>query len=83
MPLTFNAVKLCVVTINEKPWVRAREVCRALEYQKGRARDVLKSHVNKRHKHELEGTSAVTPGDWPKNSQPDKYYISEDGSVSS
>ena len=79
MPLTFNAVKLCVVTINEKPWARAREVCRALEYQKGRARDVLKSHVNKQHKHELEGTSAVAPADWPKNSQPDKYYISEDG----
>ena len=34
MPLTFNAVNLCVVTINEKPWTRAREVCRALEYGK-------------------------------------------------
>ena len=34
MPLTFNAVILCVVTINEKPWTRAREVCRALEYGK-------------------------------------------------
>ena len=27
----------------------------------------------------MEGTSAVTPADWPKNSQPDKYYISENG----
>ena len=34
MSLTFNAVNLCVVTINEKPWTRAREVCRALEYGK-------------------------------------------------
>ena len=34
MPLTFNAVELCVVTINENPWTRAREVCRALEYGK-------------------------------------------------
>ena len=31
MPFTFNAVELCVVTINEKPWTRAREVCRVLE----------------------------------------------------
>ena len=55
MPLTFNAVDLCVVTINEKPWTRAKEVCRALEYKKGRTRDVLKKHVrieNKQHKHE-------------------------------
>ena len=66
MQLTFNAVELCVVTMNEKPWVRAREVCRALQYQKGRARDVLKTHVsfeNKQHKHELEGPAAVTPVD--------------------
>ena len=26
MPLTFNAVELRVVTINEKPWTRAKEV---------------------------------------------------------
>ena len=39
MPFTFNAVELCVVTINEKPWTRTRKVCKALEYQKGRARD--------------------------------------------
>ena len=62
VPFTFNAVQLCVVTINEKPRTRAREVCRALEYQKGRARDVLKKHVSiesKQHKHELEGPAAV------------------------
>ena len=38
MLFTLIAVELCVVTINEKPWTRARKVCRALEYQKGRAR---------------------------------------------
>ena len=26
MPFTFNAMELCVVTINEKPWARAREM---------------------------------------------------------
>ena len=62
MPFTFNAVELCVVTINEKPWRRAKEVCRALEYKKRRARDVLKKHVSiekKQHKHKLEGRAAA------------------------
>ena len=73
MSFTFNAVELCIVNINENPWIHAREVCSALEYQKGRARDVLKKYVSieiKQHKHELE---------WSKNSQPDKCYISEEG----
>ena len=58
MPFTFNAVELCVATINEKPWTRAKGVCKALEYQKGRARNVLKKHVsikNKQHKHGWKG----------------------------
>ena len=32
MPFTFNAIELCVVIIDEKLWTRAREVCKALEY---------------------------------------------------
>ena len=31
MPFTFNAVELCVATINEKTWTRAKEVCKALQ----------------------------------------------------
>ena len=36
IPFSFNAVELCVLIINEKPWTRARdrEVRRALEYNK-------------------------------------------------
>ena len=34
MPFTFNAVGLCVVIIDEKPWTRPRKVCKALEYGK-------------------------------------------------
>ena len=41
MPFSFNAVELWVVTINEQPWTRAREACRALEYNKKTA-DVVK-----------------------------------------
>ena len=71
------------MNINERPWICAKEVYRALEYKKGRARDVLKKHVsieNKQHKHELEGcTAAVHPLEWSKNSQPDDYYINEEG----
>ena len=55
----------------------------ALEYKKGRTRDVLKRHVsieNKQHKHELEGGAvAAHPLEWPKNSQPDDYYTIEEG----
>ena len=72
MQFSFNAVELCVVTINEKPWAHAKEACRALEFKKGRARDVLKKHVsieNKQHKHELEGrAAAVRPVEWLKKS---------------
>ena len=83
MPFTFNAVELCVVTIIEKPWTRAREVCRALKYKKGMARDVLKKHVsieNKQHNYELEGIAAAArPLEWPKKSQPDDYFMNEEG----
>ena len=34
MPFSFKAVELCVVTINENPWTGAREVCKALKYEK-------------------------------------------------
>ena len=83
MPLTFNAVDLCVMTINEKPWTRAKKACRPLEYKKGMVRGALKKHVsieNKQHKHELERHAAAAhPLEWPKNSQPDDYYINEEG----
>ena len=55
MPFVFNAVELCIVTINGKPWTRAREVCKALRYEKA-ARRVVRHHCtreNIRHKHQL------------------------------
>ena len=42
MPFTFNAVELCVVTINEKPWIREKEVCRTLNYKRNYANIVLR-----------------------------------------
>ena len=83
MPFAFNAVKLYVVTTNEKLWTRAKEACMALEYKKDRTRDVLKKHVsigNKQHKHELEGRPvAARPLECLKKSQPNDYYINEEG----
>ena len=48
MPFVFNAVELCVVTINEKPWVRSREVCRALEYdaKTSETAKIINAHVS-------------------------------------
>ena len=34
MSFVFNAVELYVVNINEKPWMRAREVCKTREHNK-------------------------------------------------
>ena len=54
MPFAFNAVELYVVTINEKPGTRAREVCRVLEFGKAtKAADIVKhlcSRENYAHK---------------------------------
>ena len=46
MPFAFNAVILCIVTINEKPWTRAKEVCKALQFNKKTA-DIIKAFCSK------------------------------------
>ena len=67
----------------KKPWTCAKEACVALEYKKDSTRDALKKHLSidkKQHKYELEGRAeAARPLEWPKNSQPDDYYINEKG----
>ena len=78
MPFTFNAVNLCVVTIDEKPWTRARKVYKALEYGKATKVAFVVSHfcsrTNYAHKWQLTGlVSETKPVDWPIDSQ--KYNI--------
>ena len=46
MPFSFNAVELCVVIINEKPWTRAKETYKALEYNKKTA-DIVKTFCSR------------------------------------
>ena len=57
MQFSFNVVKLCVVTIDEKAWTSAREVYRALEYLKAtKAANIVKqlcSKENYAHKWQL------------------------------
>ena len=84
VPFTFKNVELKVVTINSRPWTRAKEVCKALEYgENTKPKDVLKKHVsikNKQHQHQLKGwIAAAQPLNWPKNSQPSEYYLNEEG----
>ena len=84
MLFSFNAVELCVMTINEKPWIRAREVCRALEYSKAtKTADTVKhlcSRENYAHKWQLtELVSETNFVDWPKDLRKNDYYINEEG----
>ena len=82
MPFSFNAVKLCVVIINEKPWTRAWEVYKALRYEKA-ARRVVRhqcTRENIQHKYQLAvvSTEGMTVN-WPKDSQKLELYINEEG----
>ena len=43
MQFASNAVELYVVTINGKPWTSAREVCKALSYEKKNCKHYQKS----------------------------------------
>ena len=81
VPFTFNRVELCVVAINEKPWTRAKEVCRALEY-KNKTAIIVKNHCSKEnyaHKWQLSSV-ACTPINWPRwDSNKLDLYIHEEG----
>ena len=80
IPLIFNAVELCVLTINENPWTRAKEACRTLEYGKAtKFADIVKhlcSKENYTQKYQLSSVHAIN---WPKYSQKHNYDISEEG----
>ena len=58
VPFTFKNVELKVVTINGKPWTRAKEVCKALEYNKKTAHV---SRENYAQQYDLSKWSAADP----------------------
>ena len=82
VPFAFNAVELYVVTLNGKHWTRAKEVCKALEYNKKTAH-VIRAHCSRENyaqKYDL--TKVPTEGtllNWPSDSRKDDYYINEEG----
>ena len=81
MPFTFKNVELYVVTVNGKHWTRAKEVCKALEYNKKTAH-VVRAHVsvdNYAQKYDLTKWSADQPVNWPSDSRKDDYYLNEEG----
>ena len=82
---TFNVVELCVVTINEKPWIRSREVCRVLEYDSktSKTANIIKMHCspeNTTHKYQMSSVHvACTPINWLKDSQKYDVHTNEEG----
>ena len=84
MPFAFNAVELYVVTVNAKPWTRAKEVCKAVGYGKiKKTADVIKqlcSRENYAQKWQLSKVpTAGTSLEWPFDSRKDDYYLNEEG----
>ena len=84
MPFVFNAVELCIVSINGKPWTRAREVCRTLGYGKvTKTAHVIKAHVspeNYTQKYQMSSVpAACTLINWPKDLQKYDIYTNEEG----
>ena len=83
MQFYFNVIELSVVTINEKPWARAREVHRALEYGKAtKAADIVNhlcSRENYAHKYPLNKFVSEANLDCSRDSRKDDYYLNEEG----
>ena len=85
MPFTFKTVELCAVTINEKPYIRAREVCSPLEYdtKTSKTANIIRVHYsleNITQKYQMNSVNtACTLINWPKDSQKYDIYTSEEG----
>ena len=82
VPFTFKNVELKVVTINCKPWTRAKEVCKALEHSRS-INHVIKDHCSRENyaqKYDLTRQSAADHLlNWPSDSRKDDYYFNEEG----
>ena len=79
MPFSFNAVDLFVVTINERPCTRSREVSRGLGHdaKTSKTANIVKDHCSPKNftqKYQMNSVHAAsTPINWPKDLQ--KYNI--------
>ena len=82
VPFTFNSIKLFTITINDKPWTRAKEICQSLNYARNTP-NIISDHIspeNRAYKYQLvnlpSGGKSVK---WPTDSRKDEYYINEQG----
>ena len=72
---TFKNVEFKVVAINGKSWTRAKEVCKAFEYdtETSKTADIIRAHCSREnyaHKYQMTGVhGSCTPVNWPKDSQ--------------
>ena len=70
------------MTINGKPWTRAKEVCKAVEYSQS-MNHVIKVHCSRENyaqKYDLSKWSAADHLlNWPSDLRKDDYYLSEEG----
>ena len=82
VPFTFNSIKLFTITINDKPWTRAKEICQSLNYARNTP-NVISDHVspeNRVYKYQLVNLPAAGKSvKWPTDSRKDEYYINEQG----
>ena len=76
VPFTFKNVELKVVTINGKPWTRAKEVSKALEYSRS-INHVIKVHCSRENyaqKYDLSKWSAADHLlNWPTDLRKSDY----------
>ena len=84
-PFTFNEVVLHVVTVDVKEWCRAKEVFRALEYDKkvSKTTNIIRARCNTENiskNYQLSSVlSSCTPSDWPKDSQKYGLHVNKEG----
>ena len=84
MSFIFKAVNLCIVTTNDKSWTRAKEACKALEYDAKtsktanitRARCRLENLTQKNKICSVHAT--CTPTNWFADSQKCDIHINEE-----
>ena len=69
------------MNIYQKPWLRAREVCAALEYsKKNKVTDIVKclcTNTNYARQFQLDELTNFV--EWPEGSKKNGYYVNEEG----
>ena len=80
--LKFNNVEIHSVTVYEKPWTRAKDICRALHYRENtKTADVVEELCtpgNFAYRWEVDSCAGPVV-DWREDSNEDDYYLNKEG----